>query len=99
LVRLAFWLDKKSQNNVLKGKVKAQSNTNYKEYHADIKVVLYEDRIEIRKLGIIIPYSSLDNDRIGMVIGRIIQEISRVTGIPGNEILLIKSYPGNVCIF
>ncbi|MGA7367819.1 MAG: hypothetical protein WBX01_01730 [Nitrososphaeraceae archaeon] len=70
-----------------------------KKERTEIKVVLYQDRIEIQKLGISIPYSTLDYYRIGMVVARIIQEISRATGIPENEILLVKSFPNSVLNF
>jgi hypothetical protein len=42
-------------------------------------------------LNIKIPYSSLCNERRGMIIGCIIQEVSRVTGLHEDEILIIKS--------
>ena len=61
----------------------------------EIKVVLHQDRIEVRKLGITIPYSTIDYYRIGMVVGRIIQEISRATGVPEDEILFVKSFPSS----
>jgi hypothetical protein len=68
-----------------------ESNLDDKKCPSDIQVVLFPDRVEIEKLNINIPYSSLCNERRGMIIGRIIQEVSRVTGLHEDEILIIKS--------
>jgi hypothetical protein len=68
-----------------------ESNFDDKKCPSDIRVVLFPDRVEIEKLNIKIPYSSLCNARRGMIIGRIIQEVSRVTGLHEDEILIIKS--------
>jgi hypothetical protein len=68
-----------------------KSNFDDKKCPSDIQVVLFPDRVEIEKLNIKIPYSSLCNERRGMIIGRIIQEVSRVSGLHEDEILIIKS--------
>jgi hypothetical protein len=68
-----------------------ESNLADKKCPSDIRVVLFPDRVEIEKLNIKIPYSSLCNERRGMIIGCIIQEVSRVTGLHEDEILIIKS--------
>ncbi len=56
----------------------------------DIKVTLFPDRLEIEKFNIIIPFSSMNNRRKGALIRRIIGEISVTTGIPEDDILIIK---------
>jgi hypothetical protein len=74
-----------------KTQIPHESNFDDKKCPSDIRVVLFPDRVEIEKLNIKIPYSSLCNERRGMIIGRIIQEVSRVTGLHEDDILLIKS--------
>jgi hypothetical protein len=54
----------------------------------DIKVKLFPDRLEIEKLDIIIPFSSLNNCDRRVLIRRIINEISATTGIPEDELLI-----------
>jgi hypothetical protein len=54
----------------------------------DIKVKLFPDRLEIEKLDIIIPFSSLNNSDRRVLIKRIINEISATTGIPEDELLI-----------
>ncbi len=54
----------------------------------DIKVKLFPDRLEIEKLDIIIPFSSLNNCDRRVLIKRIINEISATTGIPEDELLI-----------
>jgi hypothetical protein len=54
----------------------------------DIKVKLFPDRLEIEKLDIIIPFSSLNNCDRRVLIKRIITEISATTGIPEDELLI-----------
>jgi hypothetical protein len=54
----------------------------------DIKVKLFPDRLEIEKLDIIIPFSSLNNCDSRVLIKRIINEISATTGIPEDELLI-----------
>ena len=56
----------------------------------DIKVVVFPDRFEIEKLNIKIPFSSLNSYGKGVLIRRIIGEISKTTGIPENDILVLK---------
>jgi hypothetical protein len=54
----------------------------------DIKVKLFPDRLEIEKLDIIIPFSSLNNSDRRVLIKRIISEISATTGIPEDDLLI-----------
>lgn len=54
----------------------------------DIKVKLFPDRLEIEKLDITIPFSSLDNCDRRVLIRRIINEISATTGIPEDDLLI-----------
>lgn len=54
----------------------------------DIKVKLFPDRLEIEKLEIIIPFSSLNNCDRRVLIRRIINEISATTGIPEDEFVI-----------
>ena len=56
----------------------------------DIKVILFPDRLEIEKFNIIISFSSMNNRRKGALMRRIIGEISVTTGIPEDDILIIK---------
>ena len=56
----------------------------------DIKVSLFPDRLEIEKLNIMIPFSSLNNFNRQVLIRRIIAEISATTGIPEKDVLIIK---------
>ena len=69
----------------LNGKIR-----NYSSTLKDIKVILFPDRLEIEKFNIIIPFSSMNNRRKGALIRRIIGEISVTTGIPEDDILIIK---------
>jgi hypothetical protein len=69
----------------LNGKIR-----NYFSTLKDIKVILFPDRLEIEKFNIIIPFSSMNNRRKGALIRRIIGEISVTTGIPEDDILIIK---------
>jgi hypothetical protein len=54
----------------------------------DIKVNLFPDRLEIEKLDIIIPFSSLNNCNRRVLMRRIINEISATTGIPEDDLLI-----------
>jgi hypothetical protein len=54
----------------------------------DIKVKLFPDRLEIEKLDITIPFSSLDNCDRRVLIRRIINEISASTGVPEDDLLI-----------
>jgi hypothetical protein len=56
----------------------------------DINVSLFPDRLEMEKLNIIIPFSSLNNFSRQELISRIIAEISATTGIPKNDLLIIR---------
>lgn len=56
----------------------------------DIKVVVFPDRFEIEKLNIKVPFSSLNSYSKGVLIRRIVGEISETTGIPENDILVLK---------
>lgn len=89
---MRFWLNKKSHyNDIDREEFTVKYDTNDKNHlSGDIKVVLFPDRIEIEKLNIKIPYSSLGHTSRGIIIGRIIQEISKATGLAENEILLVK---------
>ena len=69
----------------LNGKIR-----NYSSTLKDIKVILFPDRLKIEKFNIIIPFSSMNNRRKGALIRRIIGEISVTTGIPEDDILIIK---------
>jgi hypothetical protein len=54
----------------------------------DIKVKVFPDRLEIEKLGITIPFSSLNNCDKRVLIRRIINEISATTGIPEDDLII-----------
>ena len=56
----------------------------------DIKVVVFPDRFEIEKLDIKVPFSSLNSSSKGALIRRIVGEISKTTGIPETDILVLK---------
>lgn len=67
-----------------------QRSRDYPSTLNDIKVVVFPDRFEIKKLNIKVPVSSLNSYSKGVLIRRIIGEISKTTGIPENDILVLK---------
>jgi hypothetical protein len=56
----------------------------------DIKVVVFPDRFEIEKLNIKVPFSPLNSHSKGVLVRRIVGEISETTGIPEDDILVLK---------
>ena len=70
-------------------KIKSRAK-DYSSALNDIKVIVFPDRFEIEKLNIRVSFSSLNNHNKELLIRRIIGEISTTTGIPEDDILVIK---------
>jgi hypothetical protein len=86
---MLFWYKRNLHDNNDREKCRGYIDKIYQKNN-DIKVTLFPDRLEIKKFNIIIPFSSMNNRRKGALIRRIIGEISETTGIPEDDILIIR---------
>jgi hypothetical protein len=84
-----FYVDPLHQNGNEYYKIKRRGR-DYPSILNDIKVVVFLDRFEIEKLNIKVPFSSLNSYNKGVLIRRIVGEISETTGIPEIDILVLK---------